>query len=55
MNIAWLMRMSMWARRPPSRAKIKLAAIVFAGVAVVFGLEYFGFWPDAMTAQRMRP
>ncbi len=51
----WLLRMSQWARNPPSakRVKIVFGAILLA--LLIFGLEHFGFWPEALTAERMRP
>ena len=55
MNLAWFFRMSRWARKPPSEARIKLVAAVILIALVIVGLERLGFWPDAFTAQRMRP
>jgi hypothetical protein len=55
MNPLWLLRMSQWARRPPSLARIKLVFGIIAVLLVVFVLEHYGWWPDALTAERMRP
>jgi hypothetical protein len=54
-NLHWLFRMSQWARNPPSRARVKFVfAIVLCALGIVF-LEWMGWWPESLTAQRMRP
>ena len=55
MNPRWLLRMSQWARNPPSAGRVKFMAAIIGVVLLVFALEYFGLWPEALTAERMRP
>ena len=55
MRLVWLLRMSQWARNPPSARRIKIVAASLAVALAILGLEYFGLWPEALTAQRMRP
>ncbi|WP_227268028.1 hypothetical protein [Roseobacter weihaiensis] len=55
MNPLWLFRMSQWARNPPSAKRVRLVAIVIGTVLIIAGLEYFGLWPEALTADRLRP
>lgn len=55
MNPRWLYKMSLWARKPPSAARVKFVFAIVAGALVIFGLEYFGVWPEALTTERMRP
>lgn len=46
----WLIRMAMWARRPPSESRVKLVLGVIAiGIAIVL-IEKFIGWPDWATA-----
>ncbi|MEM1350811.1 MAG: hypothetical protein AAGF27_00625 [Pseudomonadota bacterium] len=49
------MRMALWARNPPSAKRIAFVFAVVAGAIAVYGLEFFGLWPEALTAERMRP
>ncbi|MGD9295742.1 MAG: hypothetical protein PVI41_12745 [Roseobacter sp.] len=55
MNPRWLLRMALWARNPASAARVKLVFAIVFGALVIFSLEHFGFWPEALTAERMRP
>jgi len=55
MNIRHLLRMSKWARRPPSKQRMILLAVVLSLSLTVYGLDYFGYWPDWATAERIRP
>jgi len=52
MNPNWLLRMSRWARNPPSTTRVKLVfgAIILA--LLIFGLEWMEWWPDWATAER---
>ena len=55
MNPVWFLRMSRWARNPPSAKRVKFVfAIIAVGVAI-WGVEYMGWWPDWATAKKMRP
>ncbi|WP_169640538.1 hypothetical protein [Roseobacter ponti] len=54
MNLRWLVRMSVWLRRPPSRARVYLIlAVVGVGLLIV-AAERAGWWPEAMTTQKIR-
>lgn len=48
----WLMRMSRWARNPPSGKRvIMIVGIIAVGLAIA-GIEALGLWPDALTLDR---
>ena len=49
MNLHWLMRMSRWARNPPSWARVKLVLAVVAACLALWGIELIWGWPDALT------
>lgn len=53
MNPIWLMRMSQWARNPPSTKRVKLVFAVLALAFVIFGIEWLGWWPDWATTDRI--
>lgn len=53
MNPIWLLRMSRWARNPPSAARVKLVFGVVIAAGVIWGLDWLGFWPDWATAERV--
>ena len=53
MNPIWLLRMSKWARNPPSAGRVKLVLAIIALALLVAGLEWMGWWPDWATAERM--
>ena len=54
MNITWLMRMKRWVQNPPSAGRVKFVfAVVLAG-ALIFAAEYFGYWPEWATTQRIK-
>jgi hypothetical protein len=55
MRLIWLLRMSRWARNPPSAKRIKLVFGIIAVCLMLVGLEALGLWPDWATATRMRP
>jgi hypothetical protein len=55
LNLRWLLRMSQWARKPPSGAGVKLVLFIVAALLVVLALESLGLWPEGLTAQKMRP
>ncbi|SOC11682.1 hypothetical protein [Rhodobacter maris] len=52
MNPLWLMRMAKWVRHPPSLRQVQIAAVVIALVALIWGLDHFGFWPDWARVER---
>lgn len=49
MNLRWLLRMSRWARNPPSERRVLLGLAAIAAVLAVAGLQWVGWWPDALT------
>ncbi len=53
MNIAWLMRMRRWVQNPPSAGRVKFIFALILIAAAIYALEYFGYWPDWATAQKM--
>lgn len=53
MNPRHLLRMSRWARNPPSAARVKLVFGVIAVALLIGGLGKLGWWPDWATAERM--
>ncbi len=48
----WFLRMSRWARNPPSQKKARMVAIIFLICLAIWAIEYMGLWPDWATAQR---
>ncbi len=52
MNPRHLMRMARWARKPPSEKRVKLVAAIILICVAIFGAEYFGLWPDALTTEK---
>lgn len=46
MNPVWLIRMTRWARRPPSMGRVKLVCGVAVLCLILFGIEQFWGWPD---------
>ena len=55
MNPLWLLRMSRWARRPPSARRVLLVLAVVAACLALAAVERWVGWPDALTAERVRP
>lgn len=51
-NLNWLIRMSQWARNPPSAKRVVLVLVVIALGLALAGLEHFGLWPDWATLER---
>ncbi|MEX0285968.1 MAG: hypothetical protein AB3N23_15280 [Paracoccaceae bacterium] len=47
-------KMSQWARNPPSEKRVKLVAAIVLICALIWLSEWLGFWPDWATAERMR-
>jgi hypothetical protein len=48
MNLGWFLRMSKWARRPPSAGQVKLVLAVVALCFVLWGVEHIWGWPEAL-------
>ncbi|MBO9401644.1 hypothetical protein J7399_11920 [Shimia sp. R9_1] len=49
MNFRHLIRMSQWARNPPSEKRVKLVFGVIILCIVLVLIERFVGWPDALT------
>ncbi|MCA8883189.1 MAG: hypothetical protein KDA50_05500 [Rhodobacteraceae bacterium] len=48
----WLMRMSNWARRPPSWAQVRVVALILGICALLYGIEQVFGWPEWLTPDR---
>ncbi|WP_424830684.1 hypothetical protein [Ruegeria sp.] len=46
MNLRHLLRMSKWARNPPSEKQVIMVVVILLLCFALFGLEYMGWWPD---------
>ena len=59
MNLRHLMRMSRWARNPPSAARVKLMAAIVVFCLLLYAIERWIGWPEALTTSmtrgRLRP
>ena len=44
-----LMRMAKLAQNPPGEKRIKLMLVIFAIIAVLFGIELLFGWPEWLT------
>lgn len=49
MNPRHLLRMSKWARRPPSEARVKLLIGIIVVCLALAGIEWLVGWPDWLT------
>jgi hypothetical protein len=47
--------MAKWARHPPSEKRVKLVLAVIALCLLLFAIERWIGWPEALTVQKMRP
>lgn len=54
MELRWLIRMSQWARNPPSAKRVALVLGVIAACLALFAYEYFVGAPDWMEIERIR-
>ena len=54
MNWMHFLRMSRWARNPPSARKVKLVLAVIAVCLVLYGVERWIGWPEALSVERVR-
>ncbi len=45
----WLMRMSRWARHPPSPGRVALVFAVIALCVVIYGIDRVWGWPAWLT------
>ena len=57
MNIRHLLRMSNWARNPPSERRVKLVIATLVICLLIAGIEYLDLWPDWAKSQpaKLRP
>jgi hypothetical protein len=53
MSPVWFMRMKRWAQNPPSPRRVKFVFAIILVAAIIFGLEYAGYWPEWLTATRI--
>ena len=51
----WFLRMAKWARHPPSAKRVRLVLGVIALCLILVAIERWIGWPEALTAQKMRP
>ena len=49
----WFLRMSQWARNPPSAKKVMLVLGVIAFCLALYAVERWIGWPEALTVERM--
>jgi len=54
MNPLHLLRMSRWARNPPSLRRVKLVFGIVAVALIIVGIEWQGWWPDWATTEPVR-
>ncbi|MGI3167612.1 hypothetical protein ACRARG_00560 [Pseudooceanicola sp. C21-150M6] len=54
MTPLWFLRMSRWARNPPSAARVKLVLAVIALCLAIVGLEKLVGFPDWLTPNDLR-
>lgn len=54
MNTRWFLRMSRWARNPPSAKRVKFVFAIVAICLALFALEYMFGVPDWMKIERTR-
>lgn len=53
MGPGWFLRMSRWARHPPSWRQVKLVVAVVAVCILIVVLERIFGWPEALTVNRV--
>lgn len=53
MDPRWLLRMSHWARNPPSAKRVIVVFAIIAAALAVGLIEWLGYWPDWATAERI--
>ena len=55
MNLRHLLRMSKWARRPPSEKRVKLVIGIVLICVILFAIERWFGVPQWLQMERMRP
>lgn len=53
MNPIWLLRLTRWARRPPGRRLQIIVGTVLVAAILLWGIEHFFGWPEALTPERI--
>ena len=53
MNPIWFLRMSRWARNPPSDGRVKLVLGIILVCLILFGIEWWFGWPDWLTPNQV--
>lgn len=53
MDPRWLLRMSQWARNPPSTKRVIVVFAIISAALAVGLVEWLGYWPDWATAERI--
>ena len=48
----WLLRASRWARNPPGKGRVMLAAAVIALALAILALDKTGYWPEWAQMER---
>lgn len=54
MDFRWLLRMSRWARNPPSAKMVKLVLGIAAVLFTIYLVERYIGWPEWLQSERMR-
>ena len=49
MNHRWLLRMSRWARNPPSEGRVKFVLAIILICVALYAYEHFFGWPEMLT------
>jgi hypothetical protein len=52
MDLRWLWRMALWARRPPSARQVRFFLAILAITCAIALVEHFAGWPEALTPTR---
>ncbi|SDW91113.1 hypothetical protein [Litoreibacter albidus] len=52
MNYRWLLRASMWVRRPPSERRVKLFVGLIALCIAIALIEHYVGWPEWAKMER---
>ncbi|EDQ04520.1 hypothetical protein DSM14862_01386 [Sulfitobacter indolifex] len=53
MDPRWLLRMSNWARNPPSMKRVIVVFAIIAAALAIGLIDWLGYWPDWATAERI--
>lgn len=54
MNPIWFLRMTRWARNPPSWQKVMLVLAVIGVCLALYAVERWIGWPEWLSADRLR-